>query len=1091
MSIIFTTCFHPLACEGAKREKEFKRPLLQVERNESCAFGYIGRLCHMCGPGWGRETFDSCSKCPPKAANMALTIVGSVFVVGVLVTFIIYSIKSSADERSISSMMFKTLAAYGQVIGIASLFPYKWPPEILRFFEFMDAITSVSDRILNTDCALEDRRGKGLALIYEKAILYMMAPPIFVFCAIIVFIISHFCLNCRNILGRRLRKRFLKAGEFWTRADTRRCIIVSAIVAMVILHPTLVRQAMFLLMCVNVENKFYLRIDLQLQCSTTEHNLMTIFVAVPGILLYVLGWPLLVYILLRKRKHKLHLKGLSGQGTRSTYGFLYRGYSKDRYYWEIVIMMRKTAMVLVATFGLRATVPTQGLLALFVISMAMAAHLKLRPHEDDSLDKLEFYGLTAAFITLYFGMFFFTDDVVFAPWWGFIVTFTIMMTNAVFMTIFCLYLYGAFREESNLVKRLNTSATLKCYSKFDKWKNRFCCCCLWWLRRKKERLEKKTSMKFRSARHRATSGDIWGKSDRKDAKARHQERLRRIKLNKDAGNERGLQMAALPLADEFARRQRKLASNIHTTDDNLVKRMKKNRSMRSIITGISNGDSTDDIDNAVRQHFKRAGVDKQEAGFLSGYSKKITSNATLKTTLSAKSKFLKRSSSFKMRKKESRKHKQKHIDNDNNNEYSVELTELYSNNDNSSLKEVHSMLLRISNLVSGQSKRNIKMNSGNQPSSLLDLVSVAKSIERKLVASIETKPRQQEAERHKHRKSYHFDPTEEKYYSYNEETGESQWEDPEHGTEMELQTNLGKEPATTYINPLVSTSAMSRLDEYQTDLLQEVMTVSQPIQKMNLLGKLKSKVNRRKEKHSNEISDKNYYKNYNNTHTELSLALAKAKRRSEGEVSRSVLAAVAKFKLLKRRSVFKNNRPKQRMNKKAKRFSERTFDYCMEEDGTIVWQEGPIDSVTGDECVCHPVTGQMFRVKDLDEYGGLVPSAQPVRPPSIMQMDGKMNPLYKNKNQRKEKQEQQQEEVKQEEQQFNENELSEPLREKSKRKKKTEKNDDFEYCYDEDGDVVWEGGVDESTGEECVFHPQTGRRFSIQELDTETGLLKL
>ena len=1075
MSIIFTTCFHPLACEGAKREKEFKRPLLQVERNESCAFGYIGRLCHMCGPGWGRETFDSCSKCPPKAANMALTIVGSVFVVVVLVTFIIYSIKSSADERSISSMMFKTLAAYGQVIGIASLFPYKWPPEILQFFEFMDAITSVSDRILNTDCALEDRRGKGLALIYEKAILYMMAPPIFVFCAIIVFIISHCCLNCRNILGRRLRKRFLKAGEFWTRADTRRCIIVSAIVAMVILHPTLVRQAMFLLMCVNVENKFYLRIDLQLQCSTTEHNLMTIFVAVPGILLYVLGWPLLVYILLRKRKHKLHLKGLSGQGTRSTYGFLYRGYSKDRYYWEIVIMMRKTAMVLIATFGLRATVPTQGLLALFVISMAMAAHLKLRPHEDDSLDKLEFYGLTAAFITLYFGMFFFTDDVVFAPWWGFIVTFTIMMTNAVFMTTFCLYLYGAFREESNLVKRMNTSATLKCYSKFDKWKNRFCCCYLWWLRRKKERSEEKTSMKFRSARHRVTSGDIWGTSDRKDAKARHQERLRRIKLNKDAGNERGLQMAALPLADEFARRQRKLASNIHTTDKNLVKRMKKNLSMRSIITGISNGDSTDDIDNAVRQHFKIAGVDKQEAGFLSGYSKRNAS---------------KKSSSFKMRKKEFRKHKQKQIVNDNNNEYSVELTEL-SNNDNSSLKEVHSMLLRISNLVSGQSKRNIKMNSGNQPSSLLDLVSVAKSIERKLVASIETKPRQKEAERRNYRKSYHFDPTEEKYYSYNEETGESQWEDPEHGTEMELQTNLGKEPATTYINPLVSTSAMSRLDEYQTDSLQEIMTVSQPIQKMNLLRKLKSKVNRRKEKHSNEISDKNYNKNYNNTHTELSLALAKAKRRSEGEVSRSVLAAVAKFKLLKRRSVFKNNRPKQRMNKKAKRFSERTFDYCMEEDGTIVWQEGPIDSVTGDECVCHPVTGQMFRVKDLDEYGGLVPSAQPVRPPSIMQMEGKMNPLYKNKNQRKEKQEQQQEEVKQEEQQFNENDSSKPLREKSKRKKKTEKNDDFEYCYDEDGDVVWEGGVDESTGEECVFHPQTGRRFSIQELDEETGLLKL
>ena len=405
-SIIFTACFHPQACEGAAREKEKKRPELQVERNETCAVGYVGRLCHACGPGWGRETFDSCSKCPEKATNTALTIIGSLFVVGIMISFIVYSIQSSADEASISSMMFKTLAAYGQVIGIASLFPYKWPPEILRYFEFMDTITSISDRVLNTDCTLEDRRGKGLAIVYEKAILYMMTPPIFVACAIAVLLLCHVLLNLDNGFGLKLRKKFLKKGEFWTKADTRRCIIVAAIVAMVILHPTLVRQAMFLLMCVDVEEAFYLRKDVQLQCHTAEHNLMTIFVAVPGILLYVLGWPLLVYRVLSKRRQKLHLNGLSGQATRSTYGFLYRGYSRNRYYWEIVIMLRKTAMVIVATFGLRCTVPTQGLLALFVISVALSAHLKLRPLENHILEKVEVFGLSAAFITLYFGMFF-------------------------------------------------------------------------------------------------------------------------------------------------------------------------------------------------------------------------------------------------------------------------------------------------------------------------------------------------------------------------------------------------------------------------------------------------------------------------------------------------------------------------------------------------------------------------------------------------------------------------------------------------------------------------------------------------------------
>ena len=106
-------------------------------------------------------------------------------------------------------------------------------------------------------------------------------------------------------------------------------------------------------------------------------------------------------------------------------------------------MCRKIAMVMVATFGLRASVQTQGMLALFVISVALGAHLKYQPFDEPVLDRLEVYGLGAAFTTLYFGMFFFTDDVVFAPWWGFMVTFVIMAANVLFISMFFLYIFRA------------------------------------------------------------------------------------------------------------------------------------------------------------------------------------------------------------------------------------------------------------------------------------------------------------------------------------------------------------------------------------------------------------------------------------------------------------------------------------------------------------------------------------------------------------------------------------------------------------------------------------------------------------------------
>ena len=102
-----------------------KDEYLKIDRNETCAVGYEGILCHACSPSWGRLSFDTCQLCPPKVANTALTVLGMTFTLIMIVSFIIYSIKSSADESSTSSMMFKSLAAYGQVVGIASLFPYK------------------------------------------------------------------------------------------------------------------------------------------------------------------------------------------------------------------------------------------------------------------------------------------------------------------------------------------------------------------------------------------------------------------------------------------------------------------------------------------------------------------------------------------------------------------------------------------------------------------------------------------------------------------------------------------------------------------------------------------------------------------------------------------------------------------------------------------------------------------------------------------------------------------------------------------------------------------------------------------------------
>ena len=68
----------------------------------------------------------------------------------------------------------------------------------------------------------------------------------------------------RSSLISLVRSKVDKYDEEWTFKDTKRYLIVSVLVTMVILHPTLTRQCLFMFMCVNIENGTYLRKDVQL-----------------------------------------------------------------------------------------------------------------------------------------------------------------------------------------------------------------------------------------------------------------------------------------------------------------------------------------------------------------------------------------------------------------------------------------------------------------------------------------------------------------------------------------------------------------------------------------------------------------------------------------------------------------------------------------------------------------------------------------------------------------------------------------------------------------------------------------------------------
>eukprot|EP00349_Pseudokeronopsis_sp_Brazil_P012001 CAMPEP_0202978386 /NCGR_PEP_ID=MMETSP1396-20130829/84826_1 /ASSEMBLY_ACC=CAM_ASM_000872 /TAXON_ID= /ORGANISM="Pseudokeronopsis sp., Strain Brazil" /LENGTH=161 /DNA_ID=CAMNT_0049717339 /DNA_START=282 /DNA_END=767 /DNA_ORIENTATION=- len=68
-------------------------------------------------------------------------------------------------------------------------------------------------------------------------------------------------------------------------------------------------------------------------------------VGIPGIIIWGLGIPFFAALLLSQVKNKLNLPE-----TKEKFGFLYRGYKKQFYYWETIIMYRKIILIFIQVF---------------------------------------------------------------------------------------------------------------------------------------------------------------------------------------------------------------------------------------------------------------------------------------------------------------------------------------------------------------------------------------------------------------------------------------------------------------------------------------------------------------------------------------------------------------------------------------------------------------------------------------------------------------------------------------------------------------------------------------------------------------------
>jgi hypothetical protein len=220
-------------------------------------------------------------------------------------------------------------------------------------------------------------------------------------------------------------------------------------------YPMLVRLCLSTLQCPYVNGKSYLMADLEEPCFEGRHVYYLLAITLPQLILYVVGLPAVsAFIILREPKRRLW----NSYSFRMRYGLLYMGYRKERYWWELVIVVRKVTIVMIGTFGtLMGRVDLQAYVALLVVFFSIVVHLVGKPfdtHQKDTklLYVLEFLGLSVCWGTFWGGLIFYLGPSVVPEWAKVTMTCVIWIINVGFLSYALKsYIHEFIRDEVSLI----------------------------------------------------------------------------------------------------------------------------------------------------------------------------------------------------------------------------------------------------------------------------------------------------------------------------------------------------------------------------------------------------------------------------------------------------------------------------------------------------------------------------------------------------------------------------------------------------------------------------------------------------------------
>jgi hypothetical protein len=396
--VSFLECAIHEACLGAKNDdlafridisNRNKIPLDTSERcNEMLGFEEGKRLCAVCSKGYHvMDTFGNCKVCPSIAA-MVVSLCFAFVALVVLLAFITYTTVKEVDiQKSQAEVIKRIVLNYFQMISLASTFPYEWPEEIRVIFTGSGIFSSIGESLISIDCVFRD---------YDKYVVFYIRQTAFALLPIIagalLYIFWKLYAICMHLnVGKRTQRNETTAKDRF---------VVSFNAFLFLLYPHSCKVVLSVFSCKYIGDDYYHSYDVSVRCYTGPYFIFLVLFGIPLTIIYIIGLPSTVFYFLRK-----HRARLDERVVKLRWGIFYRGFRRNRFYWELTVAVRKLLFVAIGVIQVSLTL--KAVLALATIQQYIYFHITCEPYNRKKypiLHDLEYWSLLIVFFTMCFGL---------------------------------------------------------------------------------------------------------------------------------------------------------------------------------------------------------------------------------------------------------------------------------------------------------------------------------------------------------------------------------------------------------------------------------------------------------------------------------------------------------------------------------------------------------------------------------------------------------------------------------------------------------------------------------------------------------------